>query len=251
MLVTVLCLNRGHFTYSLDDAYIHLSLAENISQGHYGVNAQEFSAPSSSIVWPFLLALGGISGVPLEWLPLMLNVVCSILIVSIWGLILDRLFNSLWLKLGLCGFMIVGVNMFGLLFSGMEHSLQVLSVIVVCLGILTLLQDDRLAPLLILALVFAPLVRYENLAVTFSACTMVFLSGRRKAAVAIFALSLCIPLVFSLWLHMNGVDWMPSSVLAKSDVVNSSGSIAALMDNFAGNLMEKRGRGILHIYMRH
>ena len=47
--------NEGLFTYTLDDPYIHLRLAENISQGHYGINPSEYSAPSSSILWPFLL----------------------------------------------------------------------------------------------------------------------------------------------------------------------------------------------------
>ena len=52
-LAVVLFLNGGIFTYSLDDAYIHLSLAQNISAGHYGINLSEYSAPSSSIIWPF------------------------------------------------------------------------------------------------------------------------------------------------------------------------------------------------------
>ena len=55
-LAAILTLNAGHLVYTLDDAYIHLALAENIWNGHYGVNANEFSAPSSSILWPFILA---------------------------------------------------------------------------------------------------------------------------------------------------------------------------------------------------
>ena len=54
-LVAVLFVNGGGFSYTLDDPYIHLALAENILRGHYGVNLQEFSSPSSSVLWPFLL----------------------------------------------------------------------------------------------------------------------------------------------------------------------------------------------------
>lgn len=53
-IIQILKLNQGRFIYTLDDAYIHLALAENIMQGHYGVNLGEFSALSSSILWPFL-----------------------------------------------------------------------------------------------------------------------------------------------------------------------------------------------------
>lgn len=31
-------LSDGHFIYPIDDAYIHLALAENILDGHYGIN---------------------------------------------------------------------------------------------------------------------------------------------------------------------------------------------------------------------
>mgnify|MGYP001017862235 CR=1 FL=1 len=46
----------GFFFYTLDDPYIHLALAENILRGHYGINLDEPSSPSSSIVYPFLVA---------------------------------------------------------------------------------------------------------------------------------------------------------------------------------------------------
>ncbi len=56
LLSLSLILTDGNLIYSLDDPYIHLALAENILKGHYGVNLSEFSSPSSSILWPFLLA---------------------------------------------------------------------------------------------------------------------------------------------------------------------------------------------------
>src|SRR5258707_13207313 len=52
--ILVLC--HGHLIYSLDDPYISLALGEQIARGHYGINAAEASSPSSSILYPFLLA---------------------------------------------------------------------------------------------------------------------------------------------------------------------------------------------------
>jgi hypothetical protein len=42
----------GTFVYALDDPYIHLAMAEQLVQGHYGINASEPSSPSSSMIWP-------------------------------------------------------------------------------------------------------------------------------------------------------------------------------------------------------
>ena len=48
---------QGRFILALDDPYIHLSVAHNLIGGHYGINADEASSPSSSILWPWLLTL--------------------------------------------------------------------------------------------------------------------------------------------------------------------------------------------------
>jgi hypothetical protein len=48
--------NGGQFIYALDDPYIHLDLADQLARtGVYGVNEGQVAAPSSSILWPFLL----------------------------------------------------------------------------------------------------------------------------------------------------------------------------------------------------
>jgi hypothetical protein len=52
---SILILNHGVFTYTFDDAYIHLVLARSLTIGHYGFNLSEFSSPASSILFPVLL----------------------------------------------------------------------------------------------------------------------------------------------------------------------------------------------------
>ena len=54
-LIAEVFVKTGHFVYPLDDAYIHLALAEQLAHGQYGTNPGEFSSPSSSLLWPFLL----------------------------------------------------------------------------------------------------------------------------------------------------------------------------------------------------
>lgn len=56
ILAAILLLCDGHLIYGLDDSYISLSLGWHIGHGHYGINDADLSSPSSSILYPFVLA---------------------------------------------------------------------------------------------------------------------------------------------------------------------------------------------------
>jgi hypothetical protein len=127
-LFAIMLLNNGFFVYTLDDPYIHMALSENIKNGHYGVSISEFSAPSSSILWPFIIAPFS----SFQYFPFMANVAAAILTVFIFMKILNAslgisdkhirkvLISSLLILL------ILVTNIVGLIFTGMEHSLQLL-----------------------------------------------------------------------------------------------------------------------------
>ena len=128
----ILILNSGHFTYIVDDSYIHLALAENILRGHYGVNLSEYSSPSSSILWPFLLA--PFSGLAFGyWMPFIINTFSAIGTLYIYSLIIKSIFHSNTVidpKIyNICLFLVillmVATNLIGSVFGGMEHPLQV------------------------------------------------------------------------------------------------------------------------------
>ena len=77
-LAAILFLNHGSLVYSLDDAYIHLALAGRIWTGTYGINAHEFAAPASSILWPFLLAPFSVLPTPVfTAVPFVVNVLAA------------------------------------------------------------------------------------------------------------------------------------------------------------------------------
>jgi hypothetical protein len=80
--------NGGLFLYTTDDAYIHLSMSEQIARGGYGVNPGEFAAAASSILFPVLLApFAGFSWQ--SWTPLAF----SYLAVLGSGLLLLKIFD--------------------------------------------------------------------------------------------------------------------------------------------------------------
>ena len=57
VILSSLYLTDGRLVYTLDDAYIALKLANVVLGGGYGVNASEYSSPSSSILYPLMLVV--------------------------------------------------------------------------------------------------------------------------------------------------------------------------------------------------
>jgi hypothetical protein len=214
-LPAVLLVVQVHLTcgvvYSLDDPYIHLALARQILHGHYGINPGEFAAPSSSILWPFLLAPFAFTRL-VEFLPLAINL--GALVVAVWWL--QRWLEtwlSPWGALAATSTLAFALNLYGLVLTGMENSLQVTLAIIVALS----LMRERLGWPFWLSIVLLPLIRYEGLAISLPVLAYLVLSpGRRLSALTAGAIIVGVVLGFSLFLHSHGVGLLPSSVLAKS-----------------------------------
>ena len=228
-LAAIVTMNSGRFVYTLDDPYIHLAMAENIRLGHYGVNPGELSAPASSIIWPFLLAPVARMSFA-EFVPLCLNLLAAVATVLVFVRILKgplRRFErpaDKWLACVLLALLIPTTNLVGLVFTGMEHSLQVLLAVLVLYGIIREQETDAVPWWLELAIVAGPLVRYENLALSVPA--FLYLIARRRyrpAFTGALALLVCVG-GFSVFLHSMGLGFLPGSVLGKSRVVASGGA---------------------------
>ncbi|MFT3857747.1 MAG: hypothetical protein QM742_09700 [Aquabacterium sp.] len=210
ILVVLSIRAAGDLTYSLDDPYIHLALARLIQQGSYGINPGEWASPSSSVLWPFLLALAPARW--LEWAPLALNALACLLSVQVLRKVLEEAGLPSWVQvLGsvVLGF---GLNLFGLAMTGMEHSLQVLLVWVIAWRMVAQRYDG----LFYVALCLAPLVRYECLAISLPCAAWAWRSGDKVRPVVCVGLLLAVLAAFSFTLHGWGLPWLPASVLAKS-----------------------------------
>ena len=246
-LAAILRLNQGFFVYTLDDAYIHLALAENIAQGHYGINPGELSAPSSSILWPFLIA-------PLasfEYFPFIVNVVFSLITLAVLAHMLAEMLDvqdspaRAAMTAALMVLFILVTNMVGLVFIGMEHALQVLVTAVIVWGLIREVRHERLDGWLPAVIALGPLVRYELLGISLSGICYLFLRKYTKQAGAALLLTL-LPLAgFSYYLVSLGLAPFPTSVLVKSSVVESGGSWGSLLANINISLIHSRGRLLL------
>ena len=214
-------IDQGRFVYTLDDAYIHLALAERIAQGHYGINLGEVSAPASSVVWPFLLAPFSRASF-FEYVPLVLNFLAAAGCLYGYLALLRHAFAELGEPLrsaaavALAAVLIPATNVIGLAFTGMEHSLQVCLCAAIVLGLVRVMRGEPTPAWLVVALAAAPAVRYECLAVSVPAL-VVLLACRRLRAASIALVGMTVPLLtFSLYLKAHGLDWLPTSVVAKA-----------------------------------
>lgn len=220
-LGALLALNQGQLVYTLDDPYIHLALAENIRVGHFGVNPGELSAPSSSILWPFVLAPFTVFSFA-HWIPLILNVgfaTATLLVVRRVLFLAIRPDDNQLLNRAVVVFTILAIpaiNLVGLAFTGMEHSLQLLLTTLLVLGIVLAEMEGGPRGWLVAAIILGPLVRYENTALSVSAIAWLWWSGDRRRAALSVALVVAGLAGYSAFLWSLGLPALPTSVVVKT-----------------------------------
>ena len=248
-VLAILLLNDGKFTYTLDDPYIHLAVAEELIRGHYGVNAVEVCAPCSSPLWPLLLAPFARTPIS-EFLPLGLNIAFGVLTCWVvlrgmrrvlpvdsdggdWTQALARVVMA-WVVL-------LGCNVPGLVFSGMEHSLQVLMAILVVDGMIQLAWTGKIQRLFVMASICGPWIRYENLALTAAACGLLLFKKRLPHAMAIGGAALVGLLAFSGFLVALGMPPVPSSIIAKSHIATDANLLGGILEALKFSFLSDRG----------
>ncbi len=218
LLWASLGLTGGQLIYCLDDPYIHLAVAQGIWDGTYGVNPGEASSPSSSALWPLLLLPFVATGTG-EFGPLAINLVCGAATACCLGAGLRRAFPRFegWgLRVLLVVALLLVGNAWALAFMGMEHSLQLLLAVGVVHGLLRCASGAPVTRTLGWATVLGPWVRYENLAVSAAAWVFLAWMGERRRALRWASLCAVGLGLFSLFLVLQGLDALPSSVRMKS-----------------------------------
>lgn len=222
-LTAILKINDGHFGYTLDDTYIHMALAENINLGHYGVNPGEVSSPSSSIIWPFLLA-PFMSFSFADYVPLMINTLVAAATLLVYGrlvtiAICPCIDKASKLTAGLIVLLLIPMtNLVGQVYLGMEHSLQSFFSALLVLGLVQEARSGKVSWWLILAIIAGPLVRYENLALSLPALLYLVLRGHIKAALLAASLIVVTLGGFSAYLLSLGLKPLPNSIMYKSGI---------------------------------
>lgn len=229
--------------YTLDDPFIHMALAENLARGHFGVNLGELSNPSSSFLWPWLLAAFEKVGL-MVWAPLLINIACFAGTVQIvLSFCLPRLAGEgkVWPALAFVGVGLLSVNVFGVIFTGMEHSLHVLLTAIVVTRAIDAKHDRWMFAVMVLS----PLVRFEGVLLLAFGAGAALYDRKWLLATGAVALSVALVALYALWLTSIGLPALPSSVLSKSTlssgVVDGGGGFGGLLENLRFNLAAPSG----------
>lgn len=215
----------GNLIYTLDDPYIHLALAHNLTHGWYGINPTEHASPSSSILWPYLLALTSLLKLG-TLAPLLLNLPAAALTLIVMSRTMNLAENQpkrarLPLILGSAIVIILTSSAVALPFTGMEHTWHVLAVALTFAGLASLAEGKKPSTLFWAGLVLMPLIRFEGLAYTGIALATLWLYGERRNALLAAAAVGASLLAYGVFMHTLNLPLLPSSVLVKSDVVRT------------------------------
>ncbi len=238
--VAILVVNGGHFTFSFDDPYIHLAMAEEILKGHYGINDSESAAAASSILYPFLLAPLLALGFG-QFAALASNVVGALAIgVAACGVLVEvRLPVERLPRLTLAiGALVLGSGLVSLTFSGLEHTLQAADALACLWGLVHYLNRRRVSPWWIAALILAPLIRYEGASILAAGILILLLKREWRWVVLAGVIGFGLVGGFSAFLLHLGLSFLPSSVLVKSGELASGmpGDVLGLFNGFVTTL---------------
>lgn len=225
----------GVFVYALDDPYIHLELARQIAHGHYGLNPGEAASPSSSILWPYLLAPFS----RFSWqvyVPLALNVAAGLVLAALLGRAVaewpgdDGSVEEKVRRGVSVAFLMLFANLTVLAFLGMEHMLQVLLAAGAAFGMIACLQGRPVPKWCLAAATLGSLIRYEGVVLCLALSIALWGRGRRRLAAGVFGACLLPPLLFGLYLHHLGLPMLPLSVIVKGGgVLQPVGLVARIV----------------------
>lgn len=217
----VLHYTHGVFMYPYDDTLIHLTLADNLLDGTWGINRNEFASASSSILYTLILALFR-SFSKSVMIPFFVNCIAGVLAL---------LSLHLWLKkqsvnFNVQAFIFLLVIFFTplplLVVSGMEHTLQCLFSFLFIFYFSDWLEEakalgrERLNAKILIFAVLVSSIRYEGLFLIAIACFLLLVYKKIFQAVILGVVSLLPILIFGLVSLKEGNYFFPNSVLVKS-----------------------------------
>lgn len=236
-------INQGIFTYVLDDPYIHMAMAKNlILHGVWGVDKYGFTSSSSSPLWIIVLSLAySLFGINV-FIPFILNITFATIFIFIAYSIfryykMQPLYNLIFLL-----FLIFFTPIPALAFTGMEHILQIVLVVLFAFISAQILYEDKPSTfkyyiLLILAsLVVA--VRYEDLIVVLIIAAMFFIKKEYWKSLSILGTGMIPVFAYGIYSTMNGWFFLPNSLITKTIFVEaktqafSLNGVVLLVNNF-------------------
>ncbi len=222
-------IGTGQLAYPLDDTYIHLAVARNVTHGTWALWPGEFTSSSTSPAWTLLLAVAMLVAGARVSIALVLATVAAVGTPVVLDAGLERRGVDRPVRWG-AGLSVLLLGPMAILaVLGMEHALHVLCVV----GLLSLLdrEDARWQGVAAVS-ALAVLTRPETVFMAGPLAVALFAERRGRHAVAMLAaVALPVGLGMALSVVMGGLP-VPNSLIMKSALVSGIGA------NAAGNLAE-------------
>jgi hypothetical protein len=217
--------NGGHLVYPLDDPYIHMAMAKNLSQhGVWGVTRYGFTSSSSSPLWTLLLSLVYSMAGPNEPALLVLDLIFALLtLVLVDRLMAGRGLGQWSRSCVLCG-LVVLVPLPAMVLTGQEHVLHLLvSMLFLWFGAKAVAGPKSRFnwPLVGLGFLLTA-VRYEG-AFLVAAVVLLLLWRRRTRLGLVLAGAALVPIVaYGIVSVSQGWYFLPNSVLMKASATRNA-----------------------------
>lgn len=213
----------GTFVYAQDDPYIHLALARTLADyGVWGIAPNEFASASSSPLWTLLLAGLWKLGAHAVWVPFALNILFGIAFIFVSAGYVARIFvgkgfSPTRATIAVTCALVLITPLPTLAFIGMEHTLQVLLVVIFAWQASERLageRDDWLWPTVVAALMVG--TRYESLFLVAVVGAILLWRGKTVPAL-VLGVAAAVPVaVFAMYSVAHGGLILPNSILMKS-----------------------------------
>jgi hypothetical protein len=237
-------LTNGTFIYPYDDTFIHLTIADNVLKGNWGINANEFASASSSVLYTLVLAVFRLFSKSVM-VPFIVNCFAGIAILFALHLWLKKnLITSNW-QTAIFLLVIFFTPLPLLIVSGMEHTLQCLFSFLFLFYFSDWLQENKNTgkPLPVKILLFAILastIRYEGLFLIGMACILLLVYKKYLQVFVLCVVSIIPLVIFGCISVSKGNFFLPNSVLVKSESFNYSNPFQAIYEALFDRLLFAR-----------
>lgn len=223
----ILTQTGGHFCYPLDDTFIHMAIARNFAlHGVWGINAQEFSAASSSPLYTLILAAFFKADIHSIWIPFYINVFFAFLLIIVTDKLLRCFRLSAPVRSLALVMLVILVPVPVMVASGMEHMLHAFLAMWLIYLAISLLQQKHTPwnQILLMSVVagMAILTRFESLFLLAAVIIAGIYHQKWFQTGTLLLLSLIPLVVFGYLSVKHGGYFLPNSVLLKASRLTGS-----------------------------
>jgi hypothetical protein len=227
--------NQSHFIYSLDDVYIHLSIAKNfVESSAWSVNGSAFSSSTSSPLWTFILSITYLISSINEYVPFFLNLLVAAFLLLICYNLLKKTSLSSSMIFAVMLSLIFFIPIPFLVFTGLEHLFHTLLMILYVYLSSDLISNKNYKPLasesmyikkykyLAILTFFIVLIRYESLFFVFTSGILFVLRKKYLLGIFIIICGLLPITIYGIISMSQGWPFIPAPILIKANLPDFS-----------------------------